>query len=242
MRDVPPFGLTNSDTSIIKQCSGHLSKASLTRGQGVTEERMSNFEELRKINVNGKTEKKNGLTYLSWAWAWDEFCKVYPDASYKVYKNEQGLPYVYDVNTGYMCYVEVTAGGKTHEMWLPVMDSANNAMKSEAYKKKTKYKEVTVEAATMFDINKTIMRCLVKCLAMFGLGLYIYAGEDLPEDETPREPEPMTREEMMNKIEALMDITGVPIEQVLEIGNVSHLAELEDARLAKLITWLEAQK
>ena len=142
------------------------------------------FEEIYKINVNEKTEKKNGLTYLSWAWAWAEFCKIYPDATYKIYKNEQGLPYVYDELTGYMCYVEVTAGGVTHEMWLPVMDSANNAMKSIPYVKKTKYKEVKVDAATMFDINKTIMRCLVKCLAMFGLGLYIYAGEDLPEDLT----------------------------------------------------------
>ena len=113
------------------------------------------FEEIYAINVNDKTEKKNGLTYLSWAWAWAEFCKVFPDATYKVYKNENGLPYVYDPHTGYMCFVEVTAGGVTHEMWLPVMDGANNAMKAERYIKKTKYKEIPVEAATMFDINKT---------------------------------------------------------------------------------------
>lgn len=204
---------------------------------------MSDFEILRQINVNEKTEKKNGLTYLSWAWAWDEFCKVYPDATYKVYKNELGLPYVYDHNTGYMCYVEVTAGGKTHEMWLPVMDSGNNAMKSEPYKKKTKYKEITVEPATMFDINKTIMRCLVKCLAMFGLGLYIYAGEDLPEDENPprTEPEPLSKAELLEKVEALADVKGVPTEEICSMAHVSDLAELDASRLEGALDWLTKQ-
>lgn len=145
---------------------------------------MSKFEELYNLNVNGKTEQKNGLTYLSWAWAWAEFKKVYPDATYEVVKFD-GLPYAYDTNTGYMVYTKVTADGITHEMWLPVMDGANHAMKSERYEIQTKYKKIPVEPATMFDVNKTIMRCLTKNLAMFGLGLYIYAGEDLPETETP---------------------------------------------------------
>ena len=80
----------------------------------------------------------------------------------------------------YMVYTSVTIEGITHEMWLPVMDGNNKAMKAQPYTYTTRYGEKTVEAATMFDINKTIMRCLVKNLAMFGLGLYIYAGEDLP--------------------------------------------------------------
>lgn len=147
---------------------------------------MSVFEELNKANVNGHTEEKNGLTYLSWAWAWAEVKKVYPEANYTIEKFN-GLPYVYDEKTGYMVYTTVTIEGITHEMWLPVMDGANKAMKSEPYtytvKRYNKTEEKTVAAATMFDVNKTIMRCLVKNLAMFGLGLYIYAGEDLPEVE-----------------------------------------------------------
>lgn len=126
---------------------------------------MAKFEEVLKIDVSGKTEKKGNLTYLSWAWAWAEFKKVYPDATYEV-KKFDGIPYVHDGDTGYMVYTSVTADGLTYEMWLPVMDSRNK----------------TLMNATMFDINKTIMRCLTKNLAMFGLGLYIYAGEDLPED------------------------------------------------------------
>lgn len=124
------------------------------------------FEEVMKINVNDKTEKKGCLTYLSWAWAWAEFKKLYPDATYSV-KMFDGLPYVHDGDTGYMVFTSVTAEGITYDMWLPVMDARNK----------------TLMNATMFDINKTIMRCLAKNLAMFGLGLYIYAGEDLPEDE-----------------------------------------------------------
>ena len=85
--------------------------------------------------------------------------------------------------TGYMCYTRVTIKGVTHEMWLPVMDSHNDAMLAEARTVKTRNGEYTVPACTMFDVNKTIMRCLTKNLAMFGLGLYIYAGEDLPADE-----------------------------------------------------------
>ena len=142
---------------------------------------MSKFDEIFKLNVNEKTEKKSGLTYLSWAWAWAEFMRFHPEAAYEVVMFD-GIPYSASP-LGFMVFTKVTAGGVTHEMWLPVMDGANKAMKQEPYSYKTKYGEKWVEAATMFDVNKTIMRCLVKNLAMFGLGLYIYAGEDLPEHE-----------------------------------------------------------
>ena len=141
------------------------------------------FDKLYKLDVNERTEKKNGLTYLSWSWAWAEFKKACPDATYEIKRFENGLPYVYDANTGYMVFTTVTAAGVTHEMWLPVMDAANHAMKAVPYEIQTKYKKIQVEPATMFDVNKTIMRCLTKNLAMFGLGLYIYSGEDLPEDD-----------------------------------------------------------
>ena len=142
------------------------------------------FEKVFAINVNEYTEKKNGLTYLSWSYAWAEFKKVYPDATYEIKKFENNMPFIYDEKLGYMVFTSVTAGNLTYEMWLPVMDGANKSMKAEPYTYDTKYKKgLVVEAATMFDINKTIMRCLVKNLAMFGLGLYVYSGEDLPEEE-----------------------------------------------------------
>ena len=141
-------------------------------------EKKTVFERLSAINVNDRIEKKDGLSYLSWAWAWSEVKKACPDASYKIGETE------YDEVLGFMCHTTVTIEGETLEMWLPVMDGKNKSMKKYPYSYNTKYGEKTVDAATSFDVNKTIMRCLVKNLAMFGLGIYIYAGEDLPEVES----------------------------------------------------------
>lgn len=156
---------------------------------------MTKFNELRAINVNEHTERKEGLTYLSWAWAWDTFKQQCPDATYKVVKDSNGLPY-FASDAGAMVYTEVTVDGLTHEMWLPVMDSKNKAMRATPYTYQTRAGEKTVEAYTMFDVNKTIMRCLVKNLAMFGLALYIYSGEDLPQVE----PEPIDLEPLIKKM------------------------------------------
>jgi len=145
-------------------------------------EKKTVFERLSAINVNEHVEKKDGLTYLSWAWAWSEVKKACPDASYKIGETE------YDEVLGFMCHTTVTIEGETLEMWLPVMDGKNKSMKKYPYTYNTKYGEKTVDAATTFDVNKTIMRCLVKNLAMFGLGIYIYAGEDLPEVEANNVP------------------------------------------------------
>ena len=137
---------------------------------------MTTFEKLSAINVNEHVEKKKDLSYLSWAWAWSEVKRACPDARYKMGETE------YDEALGFMCHTTVTIEGETLEMWLPVMDGANKSMKKASYTYSTRFGDKTVEAATTFDINKTMMRCLVKNLAMFGLGLYIFAGEDLPED------------------------------------------------------------
>ena len=143
------------------------------------------FARLSSINVSEHTEKKKDLTYLSWAHAWRIFKTEAPDATYEIGKTENtpGL--------GFMCHTKVTAEGESHVMWLPVMDGANKAQQLDSYTYETRYGQKTCEGATMFDINKTIMRCLVKNLAMFGLGLNIYAGEDLPATESPaKQPEP----------------------------------------------------
>ena len=146
------------------------------------EKKLPVFERLSAINVNDHVEKKSNLTYLSWAWAWSKTKTECPDATYKILETE------YDEALGFMCHTNVTIEGETLEMWLPVMDGANKSMKKAEYSYSSRYGDKKVEAATTFDINKTIMRCLVKNLAMFGLGIYIYAGEDLPEGETNVKP------------------------------------------------------
>tara|TARA_R110000796_G_scaffold51680_9_gene121963 strand:- start:2046 stop:2705 length:660 start_codon:yes stop_codon:yes gene_type:complete len=148
------------------------------------------FNTLSSVNVNKYVEKKNNLTYLSWPYAWAETCKVYPDATYTIYENaETKENYDYDPDLGFLCKTSVTIGGKTLPMWLPVMDGSNKVMKKQKYTHTTRFGEKEIQSATMFDINKTIMRCLVKNLAMFGMGVYIYAGEDMPmvEAETKKE-------------------------------------------------------
>jgi hypothetical protein len=124
---------------------------------------------LNDINVNGKTEQKNGLTYLSWAWAWGEVKKLFPDATYTIYENANGWCYHTDGKT---CWVKtgVTVNGIEHIEYLPVMDYRNQS--------------INAEKVTSFDVNKAIQRSLTKAVARHGLGLYIYAGEDLPETET----------------------------------------------------------
>jgi len=165
---------------------------------------MSNLVDITKqlqyLDVSSKVEKKQNLSYLTWSWAWDKVLSNCPNATYEVVKQENGLPYVYDQNTGYMVFTKVTIEGLTREMWLPVMNNSNQAMKATTYKAYGR----DVSPATMFDVNKTIMRCLVKNLAMFGLGLYIYAGEDLPE-ELPKEPEKLSEERFNSALTALKE-------------------------------------
>ena len=157
--------------------------------QGATadERRAIMFNALKNLDLSNKCLKRESLIYLSWSNAWSEFKSAYPSATYRILKNENGLPYFSDPNLGIMVFTEVTVDDVTHQMWLPVMDSKNKAMKLEPYTYsvwnnfKKAFEEKTVQGASMFDINKTLMRCLVKNLAMFGLGLYIFQGDDLPE-------------------------------------------------------------
>jgi hypothetical protein len=124
-----------------------------------------NFNTLRKINVSENIEKKGNLSYLSWTYAVDTLLQQDPQATW-----EFPEPKVW--NDTVMVFCNVTAFGKTMRMQLPVMDNRNNAVKNPDTRK----------------ISDATMRCLAKCIATFGIGLYIYAGEDLPDDSTPSEP------------------------------------------------------
>jgi hypothetical protein len=125
---------------------------------------------LLKLNVQDHVEKKNGLTYLSWAWAWAEALKADPTATFHVDTFQRAdattIPYM-DINGTAMVWVRTTLFSKEMTCMLPVMDHRNKP----------------IQNPDAFQVNTAIMRCLTKCLAMHGLGLYIYAGEDLPEDD-----------------------------------------------------------
>lgn len=143
------------------------------------------FIELNNINVNDKTEKKNGLTYLSWAWAWGEVKKLHPDATYTIYECVNPAGYVCNYFTdGRTCWVKtgVTINEIEHIEELPVMDYKN--------------KSILLDSVTSFDVNKAIQRSLTKAVARHGLGLYIYAGEDLPEEERKDQPKEVSEIEL----------------------------------------------
>ena len=146
------------------------------------------FVTLNNINVNDHAEKKNGLTYLSWAWAWAEVKKLFPTATYTIYEAANGCFYHTDGKT---CWVKtgVTIDGLEHIEYLPVMDYRNAS--------------IQLEKVTSFDVNKAIQRSLTKAVARHGLGLYIYAGEDLPEAEQ-QQPAPQ-------QLALVCDDCGYPI-------------------------------
>ena len=146
--------------------------------------------DLLKINVNDHTEKKNGLTYLSWAWAWAEALKADPKATFKV-EMFDGTPLM-PVGGSFMVWVTVTMFDKPMTCMLPVLD----------------YRNKPIATPNSFDVNTSIMRCLVKAIAMHGLGLYIYAGEDTPPDEVKTE-EP---EKKIVKIETPTAIAEVEVD------------------------------
>jgi hypothetical protein len=128
--------------------------------------------DLLKLNVNEHTEKKNGLTYLSWAWAWAEALKADPAATFEVktFSRDQytEMPYM-DINGTGMVWVTVTMFNKPMTCFLPVMNHRNQP----------------IQNPDAFQVNTAIMRCMTKALALHGLGLYIYSGDDLPEDDKP---------------------------------------------------------
>ena len=140
------------------------------------------FEKLSAIDISGQIEKKENLSYLSWANAWTLLVQNYPDSNYTVHQYN-GKPYIFDENLGYMVHTSVTVENITKDMYLPVLDGKNKAMLNVDYSYTTKYGDKTVNKATMFDINTSIMRCLVKNIALFGLGLSLYRGEDIMQDQ-----------------------------------------------------------
>ena len=184
------------------------------------------IDKLLALNVNDHTEKKANLTYLSWSWAWQQALKHNPEATYTIKKNDDGVPVFGNSKMGYMCYTTVTMGSITHEMWLPVMDMRNKTMLE----------------PSMFDINKTVMRCLTKNLAMFGLGLYIYAGEDLPDGEEPPKPEPpqvITPNQAADLV-SLCSQKGYSLTKIMKLCKVTELKDITTDLFAKAVKNLES--
>ena len=212
---------------------------------------MSVFEKLSAIDVSGKTEKKSNLTYLSWAWAWGELKKSYPDASYTIYENEiddllvhgeQAFPikrkvnYFTDGSTAWV-KVGVTVDGQEHIEMLPVMDHRN--------------KSIALDAIDSFAVNKTIQRALTKAIARHGLGLYIYAGEDLPETVKEDQHNEQVLAALQQALETYQRNNGVNLTQSFEdlqeltkgaVKDVQTFQAANDNQKAYIINYLKTTK
>ena len=173
------------------------------------------FETLNAINVNGRTETKNGLTYLSWAWAWATAKENYPEATYTIYEDTDGVFYHRDHNSAWV-KTGVTIEGIEHIEYLPVMDFRNNSI------------ELIKIKST--DVNKAIQRSLTKALARHGLGLYVYAGEDLPsaEKEQPK---------VESKKTTTVEVKGIPDDKMMDM--LKYVAENKELGLKQLVANIE---
>ena len=197
------------------------------------------FVQLNNVNVNDKTEKKGNLTYMSWAWAWGEVKKLYPDATYTIYERETENGPCFYFTDGKTAWVKtgVTINGIEHIEYLPIMDFKN--------------KSIPVESVTSMDANKAIQRSVTKACARHGLGLYIYAGEDLPEDEAEatgktkkkagdEEPHPTVSAQQLNAIYKELERTGISESAVLDRIGKKHLEEATQADYISLMRDLNA--
>jgi len=189
------------------------------------------FKVLNDINVNDKTEKKKDLTYLSWAWAWGELKKLFPESTYTVYENNDGWNYFTDGRT---CWVKtgVTVNGIEHIEYLPIMDFRNQS--------------IPFDKVTSYDVNKAIQRSLTKAVARHGLGLYIYAGEDLPEEEKKEEKKEVKGKDITKKateeqIKTIKELT--PDDKILgAMLNYYGVKTVEDLTEAQAKVAIERRK
>ena len=185
----------------------------------MTEEKKLNyFEQLNNINVQDKIEKKGNLSYLSWAFAWEQLKIKYPNAQYKVYEREYGIIYWTDGRTAWV-KVSVTVDDIEHIEYLPIMDYKN--------------KSIPVDQVSSFSVNTSIQRALTKAIARHGLGLYIYAGEDIPsaeKDDILEEERQSLYDECKDLKKSIID----ELEQAISLDNLRAIWEENEKEIKTL--------
>ena len=177
-----------------------------TREKGMS----SVFAKLSKIDVSKHIEKKGQLSYLSWAWAWGVLMEHYHDADYSFGENE------IHADGSVTVHCSLTVEGITRDMWLPVMDNRNKS----------------IQNPTSRDVSDAKMRCLVKTIAMFGLGHYIYAGEDLPKADS-------ISEEELKALSDIIEVTKTDTARLLNHFKVDSLQAMDSAQCRQAMTLLK---
>ena len=181
-------------------------------------EKITVFKTLSKINVGDKIEKKGNLNYLSWAFAWQVLKENYPNSNYIVYENKDGLNYHHDTKTAW-AKVGVAVEGIEHIEYLPVMDFKN--------------KSIPLNAVTSMDVNKTIQRALTKAISRHGLGLYIYAGEDLPIET--KDEESSTKQIEKDEESSTKQIEKVEVKQLEQKPQPKVIEKIDENQARALL-------
>lgn len=187
------------------------------------------FTKLNQINVSAHIEKKGQFSYLSWPYAVAQLRQADPAATWQVSRFD-GLPYQ-KTESGYFVEVAVTVQGVTLSQIHPVLDAKNR----------------TIDLPNAFDINTSIQRCLVKAIALHGLGLYIYAGEDLPESAANDQQPPVPAAEVISaqqiaRIKSLLAETGQTLQRLLAFLKVESLEQIPATEFPRVLQLLERAK
>lgn len=143
------------------------------------------YKKLHKVDLTGYTKAKQKLTYLPWASAYNLVSNIYPDFDHEIINYVHDgfeMPYYHDMDLGYMVHTKVTIEGISRQERLPVIDHSNRPLRSKPFTYETRSGKNTIQQCSMMDINKAHKRCLVKNLALFGLGIDLYIGEDVETD------------------------------------------------------------
>lgn len=186
------------------------------------------WADLSAINVNEHVQKKGQLSYLSWSWAWSTLMSKYPESYYVFQDISQD-----DGSVMVECTMTIHEGEEvaTRSMWLPVMD----------------YKNKSIINPTSRDVSDTRMRCLVKCLAMYGLGFYIYAGEDIPSAEKEELSQPIDQAQAQ-RLNEMIDYSNTDVNQFLKFYKIASVSDLPKSHheqahnmLSQKIAKMEAQ-
>lgn len=188
------------------------------------------YRVLSDINVNEHTENKNGLTYLSWAWAWEILMSYYPDSETFINRPESGMPYWTDGMTAWVDVgVTVRWNGRerTRTEVFPIMDYKNNS--------------IPVDRITSFNVNTALQRAWTKCIARHGLGFYIYAGEDLPNKER-EEAEAKKRAEEEQAKQPCTDEQVIKIQSLYSEDEVNRMLRRMKRKSVLEVTKAEAEK
>ena len=179
------------------------------------------WADLSLINVNDNVQKKGNLSYLSWAWAWSTLMERYPESYYRFEDSARN-----DGSVMVECVVTIHEGEEVacRTMWLPVMDNRNNA----------------ILHPTARDVSDTRMRCLVKALAMFGLGFYIYAGEDIPSAEKEAQAEPIGKEKA-ETLSGMIKETGSDLKRLLKFYSIDSLEGMSGIHYEQAFSMLQSK-